>query len=132
MLALNRLSTLDPGFEPAFERLIAFEGAQDEAIERATAEILDAVRARGDAALIELTRRFDRWEPASAVDLEIDPGEARKALESLPRAERAALEFAAARIRTYHEHQPLASWRIDDGAGTVLGQQVTPLDRVGL
>ncbi|MGZ5064632.1 MAG: histidinol dehydrogenase [Usitatibacter sp.] len=128
----RRLSTSDAGFEAALARLLAFEAAQDEGVERATAEILEAVRTRGDAALLEYTARFDRWSPASAQELAVPLGEAREALRALGAREREALEFAAARIRSYHEHQVQESWRIDGGDGTVLGQQVTPLDRVGL
>ncbi|MGZ5048788.1 MAG: histidinol dehydrogenase [Usitatibacter sp.] len=128
----RRLSTRDAGFEAALGRLLAFEAAQDEGVERATAEILEAVRTRGDAALLEYTARFDRWAPASAQDLAVPLGEAREALRALGAREREALEFAAARIRSYHERQVQESWRIDGGDGTVLGQQVTPLDRVGL
>jgi histidinol dehydrogenase len=90
------------------------------------------VRARGDAALIEFTARFDRWTPASAAALEVPAADARAALEGLPKAERDALAVAADRIRRYHERQALQSWRVEEGDGTVLGQQVTPLDRVGL
>ncbi|MGZ5062615.1 MAG: histidinol dehydrogenase [Usitatibacter sp.] len=128
----RRLSTRDAGFEAALGRLLAFEAAQDEGVERATAEILEAVRTRGDAALLEYTARFDRWSPASAQELAVPLGEAREALRALGAREREALEFAAARIRSYHERQVQESWRIDGGDGTVLGQQVTPLDRVGL
>jgi histidinol dehydrogenase len=128
----RRLATRDAGFEAELARLLAFESAQDEAVERATTAILAAVRARGDAALLEFTARFDRWQPAGVADLVIAPQAARQALESLPAAEREALEFAAARIRAFHERQLQPSWRIDEGDGTVLGQQVTPLDRVGI
>jgi histidinol dehydrogenase len=128
----RRLSTDAPGFERELARLLAFEAAQDEAVEQATTGILEAVRTRGDAALIELTARFDRWTPAGAAALAVAPGAARKALDSLPAAEREALEVAAARIRAYHERQRLESWRVREEDGTVLGQQVTPLDRVGL
>ncbi|MGZ5038809.1 MAG: histidinol dehydrogenase, partial [Usitatibacter sp.] len=128
----RRLSTSDAGFEAALARLLAFEAAQDEGVERATAEILEAVRTRGDAALLEYTARFDRWSPASAQELAVPLGEAREALRALGARVREALEFAAARIRSYHERQVQESWRIDGGDGTVLGQQVTPLDRVGL
>ncbi|MGZ5040317.1 MAG: histidinol dehydrogenase [Usitatibacter sp.] len=128
----RRLSTRDAGFEAALARLLAFEAAQDEGVERATAEILEAVRTRGDAALLEYTARFDRWSPASAQELAVPLGEAREALRALGAREREALEFAAARIRSSHERQVQESWRIDGGDGTVLGQQVTPLDRVGL
>jgi len=128
----RRLSTGDPGFPEAFERLIAFEAVQDAGVESATAAILDDVAKRGDAALIELTERFDRWKPASAAALVVAPAEARAALAALPGAQREALELARARIQAFHERQSLASWRVDGGDGTVLGQQVTPLDRAGL
>jgi histidinol dehydrogenase len=132
MADARRLSTSHGGFEQELERLLAFEAAQDERVERATAEILEAVRRRRDAALLEYTARFDRWTPASAQALQVPLAQARAALDGLPKAERDALEFAARRIRTYHERQVQQSWRADDGEGTVLGQQVTPLDRVGL
>jgi histidinol dehydrogenase len=128
----RRLSTDAPGFEAELARLLAFEAAQDERVERVTAAILDDVRARGDAALLEYTARFDRWSPASAADLVVPLARARAALDGLAAGEREALEAAAERIRAYHERQVLASWRVDEGDGTVLGQQVTPLDRVGL
>ena len=128
----RRLSTREAGFEAAFASLIAFESALDEGVERATAEILEAVRARGDAALIDLTRRFDQWTPRSAADLEVPREAGREALASLDSREREALEFAAARIRAYHQRQVQDSWRIEDAEGAVLGQQVTPIDRVGL
>jgi histidinol dehydrogenase len=128
----RRLASDAPGFEAELEALLAFESAQDPAVDRAAAEILEAVRTRGDAALIEYTARFDRWNPASARALEVPLGEARAALAALPISERGALEFAAARIRAYHERQRLESWRAREDDGTVLGQQVTPLDRVGM
>jgi histidinol dehydrogenase len=128
----RRLSTADAGFGAALERLLAFEATQDAAVERATGEILEAVRTRGDAALVEFTARFDRWTPASAASLQVPIEDARAALRDLPAREREALELAAARIRTYHERQVQDSWRVDGGDGTVLGQQVTPIDRVGL
>src|SRR5438445_369454 len=128
----RRLSTADPAFGEAFARLIAFEAAQDEAVEGAPARILDDLRARGDAALVELTARFDRWTPASAQALEVPLESARRALAQLARAERDALEAAAERIRRYHERQLQPSWRIDEDDGTMLGQRITALDRAGL
>jgi histidinol dehydrogenase len=128
----RRLDSSAADFEAQFARLLAFEAAQDPAVERATDEILEAVRARGDAALVELTARFDRWSPRDAAALEVAPAEARAALDALAAAERGALEVAAERIRSYHERQRLESWRVREDDGTVLGQQVTPLDRVGL
>jgi histidinol dehydrogenase len=127
----RRLATRDAGFEASLEALLAFESAQDEGVERATAEILDAVRVRGDAALVEYTARFDRWTPDSAAALQVPLAQAQEALRALPTRERDALEYAAARIRSYHERQVQESWRIESD-GTVLGQQVTPIDRVGL
>jgi len=128
----RRLSTREAGFEGDFAKLIAFEAALDEGVERATAEILEAVRSRGDAALVDLTRRFDQWTPRSAGELEVPPAMPREALARLDSREREALEFAASRIRAYHQRQVQQSWRVEDAEGAVLGQQVTPLDRVGL
>jgi histidinol dehydrogenase len=128
----RRLDAAAPGFEAALAALLAFESAQDESVDRAVREILAAVQARGDAALLELTARFDGWTPRAAADLEVDPALARAALQRIPGAEREALESAAARIRAFHERQRLDSWRFEEADGTVLGQQVTPLDRVGL
>ncbi|MBC8022306.1 MAG: histidinol dehydrogenase, partial [Burkholderiales bacterium] len=79
----RRLATADDGFESAFARLIAFESTQDEGVERATAEILEAVRASGDPALLELTARFDGWNPRSAAELEVPMASAREALQEL-------------------------------------------------
>ncbi|HLX23011.1 MAG TPA: histidinol dehydrogenase [Usitatibacter sp.] len=132
MAELRRLSSAQPGFSAALDALLAFEAAQDEGVERATGEILEGVKARGDAALVEYTARFDRWKPATPAALRVSMDEAGAALRALPAAEREALEFAAARIRSYHERQVQDSWRVDGGDGTVLGQQVTPLDRVGM
>ena len=128
----RRLSSRDPGFESELARLLAFEGAQDEGVDRAVAGILDNVQRRGDEALLDYTRRFDRWSPAGAADLEATPAACREALSRIGRGEREALEAAAGRIRAYHGHQHVRSWRIEEEDGTMLGQQVTPLDRVGL
>jgi histidinol dehydrogenase len=128
----RRLSSAQGDFEAELAKLLAFESAQDEGVDRATAQILDAVRARGDAALLEFTARFDRWQPSSAAELVVPLAQARAALDGLPAEQRDALVFAAERIRTYHGRQRQESWRDEDADGTVLGQQVTPLDRVGL
>ncbi|HUP97922.1 MAG TPA: histidinol dehydrogenase [Usitatibacter sp.] len=132
MVDVRRLAADAPGFEAELERLLAFESAQDESVERATAEILEQVRRRGDAALLEYTTRFDRWTPASPAALEVPRAQVAAALAGLPANEREALEFAAKRIRSYHERQRQESWRAREDDGTVLGQQVTPLDRVGM
>ncbi|HEY2630154.1 MAG TPA: histidinol dehydrogenase, partial [Usitatibacter sp.] len=132
MADTRRLRSTDPGFSRTLDALLAFESAQDEGVDRATAEILEGVRTRGDAALLEYTARFDRWKPKAAAELRVSLDDAGAALRALPPAEREALKFAVARIRAYHERQLQDSWRVDNGDGTVLGQQVTPLDRVGM
>ena len=132
MAEIRRLASGEANFEAEFERLLAFESAQDESVERATAQIIEAVRSRGDAALLEFTARFDRWTPRDAADLEVPLAQARAALDRLPAPERDALAFAAERIRIYHERQKQDSWRVSEPDGTVLGQKITPLDRAGL
>lgn len=136
MLAIKRLSSVDADFQQRLDALLAFEGAQDESIDRTVAEILADVKLRGDAAVIEYTNRFDRLSASGMVELELRREELDKALAELPPAQREALETAAARVRTYHERQPLKGWQYEDDSpgmnGTLLGQMVTPLDRVGL
>jgi len=107
----------------------------DAAIEQRVADILADVRARGDQAVLEYTRRFDGLDAASMGELELSAASLRAAFEGLPLAQRTALETAAARVRSYHEAQKKASgesWTYRDEEGTLLGQKVTPLDRVGI
>ena len=132
MVPIQRLSSRDPGFEGSLERLLAFESAQDERVDSAVADILAQVKVHGDAALIQYTSRFDRFAVSSAAELELPKTALQAALKGLNRADREALEFAAQRIRVYHEKQLQSSWRYTERDGTVLGQQITPLDRVGL
>lgn len=129
---IQRLNTADADFWTRLESLTAWEGVADEAATVAVREIIAQVRGRGDDALLEYTRRFDRTEVARAADLEIPAERLRQALTAIPANQRAALETAAARIRAYAERQKLGSWSLTEADGTVLGQQVTPLDRVGL
>ena len=131
-LRLRQLDAKAPGFEREFAALIAFEAAQDPAVDAAVATIVADVRARGDAALLEYTGRFDRMAVASAAALEIKPAEMQAAFTALPADQRAALETAAARIRAYHDRQKLVSWSYREADGSELGAQVTPLDRVGV
>jgi len=132
MRPVRRLATTDAGFFADLARLTTRGGAEDVAIDHAVAEILANVRKQGDAALLEYTRRFDGVPADSVAALEI-PGEAlHAALAGLPARQREALETAAGRIRAYHEKQQQGSWRYSEADGTVLGQQVTPMDRVGL
>jgi histidinol dehydrogenase len=135
-MSIRRLSTADADFEERFAALLAFEGAQDEGVDRTVAEILAAVKRDGDAAVLEYTRRFDKLDASSMAELELPRGELEAALAGLSAAQREALEQAAQRVRSYHERQVMSSWeyREDSEAmrGTRLGQKVTALDRVGL
>jgi histidinol dehydrogenase len=134
-LALRELRTDAAGFEPELERLRHWPGATDAAIEERTAAIVSDVRARGDAALLELTARFDGVRAASVAALEVTPAELDAALAAITPSQRNALQAAAARVRSYHQHQLDAtsrSWSYRDDHGSLLGQKVTPLDRVGI
>ena len=129
---LNRLDARDPAFDASLRILLAFDAAQDEAIEAATARILHEVRTEGDAAVLRYSRQFDHVQAESVAALEIPRREWQAALASLPAAQRNALEAAADRVNTYHTHQRQDSWSYTEADGTRLGQQITPLDRVGL
>ena len=132
MLNVRKLDSRSDAFEADLARLLAFESAQDPKVETVVRQILDQVKIRGDAALLDYTTRFDHWAPANAGELEIDPALMRGALQQLPPTIRAALETAAARIRNYHQRQVQLSWQYTEADGTVLGQQITALDRAGL
>ncbi len=129
---IRRWSTGDPGFAGALDALLHFDHSTDDAIELTVAEILGRVRAEGDAAVLEYTRRFDHLEAAALAELELPASQLREALDHLPAAQRSALEAAAQRVTSYHERQKLESWSFTEADGTRLGQKVTPLDRVGL
>ncbi|MCY7389802.1 MAG: histidinol dehydrogenase [Burkholderiales bacterium] len=131
-VAISAFSSRDADFQVRLDKLRAFESAQNVETDRRVTEILAAVRAHGDAALLEFTHRFDRWQPATATALEIGREQLQSALANIPPDIREALETAASRIHTYHEHQRQSSWTFTEPDGTVLGQQVTPLDRAGL
>jgi len=129
---INRLNTRDADFSSSLAALLAFDASVDAAIEEAVADILADVRQRGDAALLDYTRRFDRVNADDISALAIPLADAHAALAALPSDQRDALTAASARIRAYHEHQRTESWQISEPDGTVLGQQITALDRVGL
>ncbi|GAB4354784.1 MAG: histidinol dehydrogenase [Immundisolibacter sp.] len=129
---MRRLDTRDAGFEAAFAGLQAAGAPDDVEVQGPVLDILKAVRRDGDAALIECTRRFDGWAPAAAAELEIPAARLDAALDGVTPAQRAALEAAAGRLRAYHEHQRLESWQYTEPDGSVLGQRVTPLERVGV
>jgi len=129
---IRRLDTAQQDFWSELEALLAWEGVSDAKVNEIVTDILTQVRRRGDAAVVEYTNRLDRMDANSVADLVIGPERMQGALESIPEAQRQALERAARRIRAYHEHQKQESWSYTEADGTVLGQQVTPLDRAGL
>ncbi|MDR2837642.1 MAG: histidinol dehydrogenase [Azonexus sp.] len=132
MLKIKRLATAEAAFTARLDALLAFEAAADEQIERTVAAILADVKTRGDAAVVDYSNRFDRLTATTMADLELAAGDLQAALDHLPEAQREALEAAAERIRAYHQRQKLEGWSYTEADGTLLGQMVTPLDRVGL
>ena len=132
MPEIARLSTTDPDFDAHLKALTAFDTTFDQKVEDDVAAILAGVSARGDAAVLEYTERFDRVKVARVADLELSRRELEKARSGLKGGEREALEQAAVRIRKYHERQAAKSWQFTEADGTTLGQRVTPLERVGM
>ena len=133
--AIHRLSTADADFESRFEALLHWSDEQDEAIEQRVASILADVRQRGDAAVLAYTAQFDALKVTDMAELELQADDFERAFAAITPAQRDALQQAAARIRGYHERQLQAngqSWQYRDEDGTLLGQKVTPLDRVGI
>jgi len=134
-LALRTLDSSAPTFDADLAALLAYSAETDGAIEATVESILADVRQRGDAAVLEYTRRFDQIDAASMAALEVGRDELAAALAALPAAQRRALDAAAARIREFHERQLEAcgrSWSHRDGDGSLLGQKVTPIERVGI
>jgi histidinol dehydrogenase len=130
-----RLSTAQADFETQFQQRLHWSADTDAAIEQRVADILVDVKARGDAAVLEYTARFDGLQADSMAALELTQAELKAAFEGLPQVQQQALQDAAARVRSYHEAQKKASgesWQYRDADGTLLGQKVTPLDRVGI
>ena len=131
-MKIRRLSTQDQSFDTDLKALLAFETAQDDSVDAVVAGILKDVKARGDAAVLEYTNKFDKTNASSLSELEVSQAELQAALNGLPANQRTALQAAADRVRTYHEKQVMQSWSYTEPDGTLLGQQVTPLDCVGL
>ena len=130
-----RLATTDASFEAAFKARLHWAADADAAIEKRVADILADVQHRGDAAVLEYTERFDGLAADSVAALELTQADFKAAFDAIPAAQREALLAAAARVRSYHEAQKKASgesWSYRDADGSLLGQKVTPLDRVGI
>lgn len=129
---IRKLSSRDKNFSDDLTKLLVFEETADDVLEATVAAILKDVKMRGDAAVLEYTAKFDRLPLANAQAMELSRDELRKAFDGLPAEQRVALEAAAKRVTDYHQKQVQESWSYTDVDGTLLGQQVTPLDRVGL
>ena len=131
-MQIRRLSSAEADFQKKFSELVAVDASVDPEITRRAEAIVDDVRERGDAAVLEYTARFDRLPAEKLSDLVITAEEMRQALETLPEEQRTALEEAARRIRVFHENELEKSFSVSDEYGNKLGQRVTPVDSVGL
>jgi histidinol dehydrogenase len=132
MMEIKRLNAADPDFVRALEALTAWDADTDAKVVSSVQTIIADVRRRGDAAVLEYTRRFDEVQAQSLADLELGPERFDQALAAIPADQRQALEKATERLSSYARHQALDSWNYTDEDGTVLGQQIAPLDRAGL
>jgi histidinol dehydrogenase len=129
---MRRLSSDDGDFEKHFRELLDAHQRRDAGVENTVGTIIEDIRVRGDAALLEYTRRFDGLDATDAAALRVEDARPSAAFDTLDAAQRDALEFAAERIRTYHQHQRQDSWSYREPDGTLLGQQITAIDRVGV
>ena len=132
MTEIRQLSTTDSDFQQQLDNLLAWESVSDGAVNSTVNDIIADIRRRGDAALLEYTNRFDGWQAAAPGDLEVPLARLRQAWETIPQAQQVALQEAAERVRLYHQKQKVESWSYREADGTLLGQKVTPLERVGL
>ncbi len=129
---MKQLNAGTANFYAELDAMLAWESVADDKVQATVKEILNAVRSRGDAAVLEYTNRFDRMQVENFSELELTQARLNQALKNIPAEQRAALETAAQRLRSYHRHQKMQSWSYTEEDGTLLGQQVTALDRVGL
>jgi histidinol dehydrogenase len=129
---MKRLSTQSPQFQQELQALLAFETAQDPKIDQIVADICADVQRRGDVAVIAYTNQFDGTQAQTMADLTLSQDDLKAAFFRLPENVQTALKTAAERVESYHQHQKQASWSYTDADGTLLGQQITPLDRVGI
>ncbi len=129
---MKQLNTTAANFDAELKALLAFETAQDPKIDQIVADICADVQSRGDAALVDYTNRFDHMNATSMADLTLSQDQLAAAFQRLSPEVQHALETAAKRVRDYHEHQKQSTWTYTDEDGTLLGQKVTPLDRVGI
>ncbi|MEO6699775.1 MAG: histidinol dehydrogenase [Paraperlucidibaca sp.] len=129
---MNRLDSRDANFNQQLDTLLAWEGVSDASVQSRVADIIARVRAEGDSALVDLSNQFDQLNASHVADLCVSAERLKQAYDGLPAVQRDALTQAAERIRRYHAHQVQESWQYTEADGTVLGQQITALDRVGI
>ena len=132
MLKVRRFNSQSSDFEAQFNAFVASDQGQDDDVTQTVQQIINAIRTRGNEALLDYTQQFDRLTLASAAQLEVSATEIQAALAAIDAPKRAALEQAHARIHDYAQQQKLASWRYTDAHNSTLGQRVTALDRVGI
>jgi histidinol dehydrogenase len=132
MADIRKLSTTDGDFDAQLEQLLAWESVSDDAVNDVVKQVIADIRSRGDLALMDFTNRYDGWEAKAPSDLAIPVERLKQAWECLSAEQQQALQHAADRVKAYAEHQKMDSWQYTEADGTVLGQKVTPLDRVGL
>lgn len=129
---IKRLDAQQTDFYQQLDKMLDWDEVSDQQVKDIVDEVLLAVKTRGDEALLEYTRRFDRLDVSNAADLKLDPAQLQEALQRIPVEQREALEKAAERIDSYHQRQNQGSWQYEEADGTVLGQKVTPMQRVGV
>ena len=129
---IKRLTTSQSDYDLQMETLLAWEGVSDDQVNNTVRDIIKNIRQRGDEALIEYTNKFDRMNVSSMNELTFSKEQIDTAYNAIPANQREALEIAAERVRSYHKHQIMESWSYTEDDGTLLGQQITALDRVGL
>lgn len=131
-IEIRRFSSVQPDYAQQMDTLLAWEAVSDAQVQKTVSDIVFDIRTRGDAALMEYTNKFDRMNVSSMAQLELNQEQLQKALDELPAERRSALLLAAERVRAYHEKQKQDSWDYTEADGTLLGQKVTPMDRVGI
>ena len=129
---IKRLTTTQADYQSQMDTLLAWEGVSDDNVNTTVKDILKNIRSRGDEALVEYTNKFDRMNVSSMKELTFTKEQIEAAYNNIPTDQRDALETAAERVRSYHKHQIMESWSYTEDDGTLLGQQITALDRVGL
>lgn len=129
---IQKLNTQEAEFTASLDKLLAWESVSDHQVQQTVLDILHQVKSRGDDAVVEYSNRFDHLQVTGIDQLEISQSQLLKALEDLPHEQSKALLTAAERVRRYHERQRSESWQYEEEDGTVLGQKITPIDRVGI